>query len=215
VRSAADNAPAEAFFSTLEHEVLSRHHFTTKAHARRVVVAWCQDLYNTRTQTQLSGIDVADPIRETRCRPTGRSLREAFTIPGEAQRSPKERHPQTTPRRPSLARHARRRNPHHPNAFRSSGKCLLTNREAPQSLALDAARDVYVVDFAGGSHTVPGRVVKLAAGSNTQTVLPFTGLRLPAGCGGGHRRQRLRHRPGHPTRGGVAGGMMSLPTMGA
>lgn len=50
----------------------------------------------------------------------------------------------------------------------------MTNREAPQSLALDAARDVYVVDFAGGSHTVPGRVVKLAAGSNTQTVLPFT-----------------------------------------
>jgi hypothetical protein len=97
VRSAADNAAAEAFFSTLEHEVLSRHHFTTKAHARRVVVAWCQDFYNTRTQTQLSGIDVADPIRETRCRPTGRSLREAFTIPGEAQRSPKERHLDTPP----------------------------------------------------------------------------------------------------------------------
>ena len=50
----------------------------------------------------------------------------------------------------------------------------MTNREAPQSLALDAAGDVYVVDFAGGSHTVPGRVVKLAAGSNTKTVLPFT-----------------------------------------
>ena len=137
------------------------------------------------TPTQLRGIDVADPIRETRCRPTGRSIREAFTIPGK----PKDRRrkdtsirhprPQTTPRRPSLARHARRRNPHHPNAFRSSGKCLLTNREAPQSLALDAAGDVYVVDFAGGSHTVPGRVVKLAAGSNTQTVLSFAGLDHP------------------------------------
>ena len=42
-----DNAAAEAFFSTLEHEVLSGHRFTTKAHARQVVVAWCQDFYNT------------------------------------------------------------------------------------------------------------------------------------------------------------------------
>jgi len=48
VGSCFDNAAAEAFFSTLEHEVLSRHHFTTKAHARQVVVAWCQDFYNTR-----------------------------------------------------------------------------------------------------------------------------------------------------------------------
>ncbi len=45
VGSCFDNAAAEAFFSTLEHEVLSRHHFTTKA---QVVVAWCQDFYNTR-----------------------------------------------------------------------------------------------------------------------------------------------------------------------
>lgn len=48
VGSCFDNAAAEAFFSTLEHEVLSRHHFTTKAQARQVVVAWCQDFYNTR-----------------------------------------------------------------------------------------------------------------------------------------------------------------------
>jgi putative transposase len=48
VGSCFDNAAAEAFFSTLEHEVLSRHHFTTKAHARQVVVARCQDFYNTR-----------------------------------------------------------------------------------------------------------------------------------------------------------------------
>ena len=48
VGSCFDNAAAEAFFSTMEHEVLSRHHFTTKAQARRVVVAWCQDFYNTR-----------------------------------------------------------------------------------------------------------------------------------------------------------------------
>ena len=48
VGSCFDNAAAEAFFSTLEHEVLSRHHFTTKAQARQVVVAWYQDFYNTR-----------------------------------------------------------------------------------------------------------------------------------------------------------------------
>jgi putative transposase len=41
-----DNAAAEAFFSTLEHEVLSRHHFRTRAQARAVVVPWCQDFYN-------------------------------------------------------------------------------------------------------------------------------------------------------------------------
>ena len=33
------NAAAEAFFSTLEHEVLARHRFATKARARKVVVA--------------------------------------------------------------------------------------------------------------------------------------------------------------------------------
>lgn len=42
-----DNAAAESFFSTLEHEVLSRHRFTTKAQARTVVLAWCHEFYNT------------------------------------------------------------------------------------------------------------------------------------------------------------------------
>jgi hypothetical protein len=62
-----------------------RHHFTTEAQARTVVVAWCQDFNNPQTPTQLGRIDAADPIRETRCRPTGRSVREAFTIRGKAQ----------------------------------------------------------------------------------------------------------------------------------
>jgi transposase InsO family protein len=48
VWSCFDNAAAEAFFSTLEHQVLSRHHFATRAQARAVVVAWCLDFYNTR-----------------------------------------------------------------------------------------------------------------------------------------------------------------------
>ncbi len=48
VGSCFDNAAAESFFSTLEHEVLSRHHFTTKAQARTVVLTWCHEFYNTR-----------------------------------------------------------------------------------------------------------------------------------------------------------------------
>ena len=48
VGSCFDNAAAEAFFSTLEHEVLSRNHFTTREESRRIVVAWCLDFYNTR-----------------------------------------------------------------------------------------------------------------------------------------------------------------------
>jgi len=47
VGSCFDNAAAESFFSTLEHEVLSRHHFTTKAEARSVVLGWCHEFYNT------------------------------------------------------------------------------------------------------------------------------------------------------------------------
>ncbi len=40
------NAGAESFFSTLEHEVLSRHHFTTKAQAQAVITPWCDQFYN-------------------------------------------------------------------------------------------------------------------------------------------------------------------------
>jgi putative transposase len=43
-----DNAAAESFFSTLEHEVLSRHTFATKTDARNIVLAWCHEFYNTR-----------------------------------------------------------------------------------------------------------------------------------------------------------------------
>jgi transposase InsO family protein len=48
VGSCFDNAAAESFFSTLEHEVLSRHQFTTKAEARAVVAAWCHEFYNAK-----------------------------------------------------------------------------------------------------------------------------------------------------------------------
>jgi len=41
VGSCFDNAAAEAFFSTLEWEVLSRHDFTDPDHAQCVVADWC------------------------------------------------------------------------------------------------------------------------------------------------------------------------------
>jgi putative transposase len=46
VGSCFDNAAAESFFSTLEHELLSRKTFSTKQEARRQVAAWI-DNYNS------------------------------------------------------------------------------------------------------------------------------------------------------------------------
>jgi transposase InsO family protein len=46
VGSCFDNAAAEAFFSSLEWEVLSRHQFTDTDQARDVVLDWCYDFYN-------------------------------------------------------------------------------------------------------------------------------------------------------------------------
>jgi transposase InsO family protein len=46
VGSCFDNAAAEAFFSSLEWEVLSRHQFHTTATARAVVIGWCYGFYN-------------------------------------------------------------------------------------------------------------------------------------------------------------------------
>mgnify|MGYP003521813181 FL=1 len=47
VGSCFDNAAAEAFFSTLEWEVLSRNEFRDTDHARQVVLVWCHEFYNT------------------------------------------------------------------------------------------------------------------------------------------------------------------------
>lgn len=46
VGSCFDNAAAEAFFSSLEWEVLSRHEFTNTRAARAVVLDWCYGFYN-------------------------------------------------------------------------------------------------------------------------------------------------------------------------
>ncbi len=56
VGSCFDNAAAEAFFSTLEHEVLSRRHFTTRAEAREVLVAWYLEFYNVRQRHSSAGL---------------------------------------------------------------------------------------------------------------------------------------------------------------
>jgi putative transposase len=46
VGSCFDNAAAEAFFSSLEWEVLSRHEFTGTRQAQAVVLDWCYGFYN-------------------------------------------------------------------------------------------------------------------------------------------------------------------------
>jgi putative transposase len=46
VGSCFDNAAAEAFFSTLEWEVLSRHDLKTVDQAQAVVLDWCYGFYN-------------------------------------------------------------------------------------------------------------------------------------------------------------------------
>lgn len=48
VGSCFDNAAAESFFSTLEWEVISRHHFHTKDKARRVISTWIEEFYNPK-----------------------------------------------------------------------------------------------------------------------------------------------------------------------
>ena len=54
--SCFDNSAAESFFSTLEWEVLRRHHFTTKAQARQVISTWANDFYNLRRRHSTIGM---------------------------------------------------------------------------------------------------------------------------------------------------------------
>jgi putative transposase len=46
VGSALDNAAAESFFSTLEHELLSRRPFRTRDEARAAIAGWIDGFYN-------------------------------------------------------------------------------------------------------------------------------------------------------------------------
>jgi putative transposase len=65
VGSCFDNAAAEAFFSTLEHEVLSRHHFTTRDQGPQDQRAWRQDFYNTRRRHSSAGLQAPDYHEKT------------------------------------------------------------------------------------------------------------------------------------------------------
>lgn len=54
--SCFDNAAAESFFSTLEHEVLSRNHFKTRQEAQEVIAKWVVDFYNCRRRHSSCGM---------------------------------------------------------------------------------------------------------------------------------------------------------------
>ena len=56
VGSCFDNAAAESFFSTLEHELLSRRSFATPEDAKPVVAQWCYDFYNRRRRHSKAGM---------------------------------------------------------------------------------------------------------------------------------------------------------------
>ena len=71
VGSCFDNAAAEAFFSSLEWEVLSRHEFTSVDQAQAVVLDWCYGFYNHHRRHSTIGLvspinyqNTAAPTRE-------------------------------------------------------------------------------------------------------------------------------------------------------
>ena len=75
VGSCFDNAAAEAFFSTLEWEVLSRHDLVDPAHAKRLVLDWCYGFYNH--DRRHSTIGMMSPINYENTRMTTAPDREA------------------------------------------------------------------------------------------------------------------------------------------
>lgn len=56
VGSCFDNAAAEAFFSSLEWEVLSRQEFETRAQARAVVIDWAYGFYTHQPRHSATGM---------------------------------------------------------------------------------------------------------------------------------------------------------------
>ena len=60
VGSCFDNAAAEAFFSSLEWEVLSRNQFENTTQAQAIVIDWCYGFYNH--DRRHSAIGLVSPI---------------------------------------------------------------------------------------------------------------------------------------------------------
>ncbi len=77
VGSCFDNAAAESFFSTLEHEVLSRHHFATKADARTVVLTWCHEFYNLTRRHSSAAMLAPDVFEHAAAQPCQRQQEAA------------------------------------------------------------------------------------------------------------------------------------------
>jgi transposase InsO family protein len=71
VGSCFDNAAAEAFFSSLEWEVLSRNQFRDTVQAQAVVIDWCYTFYNhQRRHSAADGLSpVKYEIRESKTKP--------------------------------------------------------------------------------------------------------------------------------------------------
>ncbi|WP_020495638.1 IS3 family transposase [Sciscionella marina] len=56
VGSCFDNAAAESFFATLEHELLSRYRFTIRNEAKTVITTWCHQFYNNKRRHSSAGL---------------------------------------------------------------------------------------------------------------------------------------------------------------
>ena len=69
VGSCFDNAAAEAFFSSLEWEVLSRHQFVDTRQAQAVVLEWCYGFYNHTPSAQQRWHDGTHHLRDDRPHP--------------------------------------------------------------------------------------------------------------------------------------------------
>jgi len=54
--NALDNAPAESFFSTLQHELIDRRFWATKAQARQEISLWVHSWYNQRRLHSATGM---------------------------------------------------------------------------------------------------------------------------------------------------------------
>jgi hypothetical protein len=130
-----DYAAAELFFSTLEHEVLSRHHFTTKAEARAVVLAWCHEFCNTRRRHSSAALMSPAAFESI----TADQPAAALLNPPRFEGKPRCRTPLKLPVHQP---HSGRRRYHHGSAVRGGGRWSHTDRIRAASGATTVAQNV-------------------------------------------------------------------------